>query len=56
MHEYKLKKKREGKLWTYTYENNPKALIEYVFIKKKWKNSAVNYEVYSSFVGVSSDH
>ena len=48
--------KREGKLWTYTYANNSKAQMDYVFIKKKWKNSAMNYEAYSSFEGVSSDH
>ena len=40
--------KREGKLWTYTYANNSKALIDYVFINKKWKNSAMNCEAYSS--------
>ena len=34
--------KREGKLWTYTYANNNKAQIDYVFINKKWKNSAMN--------------
>ena len=48
--------KREGKLWTYTYTNNSKAQIDYVFINKKWKNSAMNCEAYSSFEGVSSDH
>ena len=48
--------KREGKLWTYTYANNSKAQIDYVFINKKWKNSAMNCEAYSSFEGVSSDH
>ena len=48
--------KREGKLWTYTYVNNSKAQIDYVFINKKWKNSAMNCEAYSSFEGVSSDH
>ena len=48
--------KREGKLWTYTYANNSKAQIDYVFINRKWKNSAMNCEVYSSFEGVSSDH
>ena len=47
---------REGKLWTYTYRNNSKAQIDYVFINKKWKNSAINCEAYSSFEGVSSDH
>ena len=48
--------KREGKLWTYTYANNSKAQIDYVFINKKWKNSAMNCKTYSSFEGVSSDH
>ena len=48
--------KREGKLWTYTYANNSKAQIDYVFINKKWKNSAMNCEAYSSFEGVSCDH
>ena len=48
--------KRERKLWTYTYANNSKAQIDYVFINKKWKNSAMNCEAYSSFEGLSSDH
>ena len=48
--------KRERKLWTYTYANNTKAQIEYVFINKKWNNSALNCEAYSSFEGVSSNH
>ena len=48
--------KREGKLWTYTYANNNKAQIDYVFINRKWKNSAMNCEAYTSFEGVSSDH
>ena len=48
--------KREGKLWTYTYANNTKAQIDYVLINKKWKNSAMNCEAYSSFEGVSTNH
>ena len=48
--------KREGKRWTYTYANNSKAQIDYVLINKKWKNSAMNCEPYSSFEGVFSDH
>ena len=46
--------KKEGKLWTYT--NNTKAQIDYIFINKKWNNSVLNCEAYSSFEGVSSDH
>ena len=48
--------KREGKLWTYNYANNNKAQIDYIFRNKKWKNSAMNCEAYSSFEGVSSAH
>ena len=48
--------KREGKLWTYTYANNSKAQIDYVFINKKSKNSALNCEDTHSFECVSSDH
>ena len=49
-------RKREGKLWTYKYANNSKPQIDYVFINRKWKNSAMNCEAYSSSEGVSSDH
>ena len=45
--------KTERKLWIYTYVNNSKAQIDYVFINKKWENSAINCEAYSSFEGVS---
>ena len=47
---------KEGKLWTYTYTNNNKAQIDNVFINKKWKDSAMNCNAYSSIKGVSSDH
>ena len=55
MPQYKLSK-REGKLWTHTYANKSKAQIDYLFINRKWKNSAMNCEAYSTFEGVSSDH
>ena len=55
MPQYKLSKK-EWKLWTNTYANDSKAQIDYVFINRKWKNSAMNCEAYSSFEGVYSDH
>ena len=48
--------KREGKLWTHTYVNKSKAQIDYLFINRKWKNSAMNCEAYSTLEGVSSDH
>ena len=46
---------RKGKVWTCAYTNNAKTQIDYVFIDKKWNNSALNGEAYSSFEGVSSD-
>ena len=48
--------RKKGKLWTYTYANNTKVQINNVFINKKWNNSALNCEAYSSFECVSSDH
>ena len=48
--------KREGKSWTYTYANKVKAQIENILINKKWNNSTLNCEAYSSFEVVSSDH
>ena len=48
--------KRKGKLSTYTYANNAKAQIGYILMNKKWNNSTLNYEPYSSFECVSSDH
>ena len=47
--------KRKGKLWTNTDANNAKAQID-ILINKKWNNSALNFEAYSSFEGESSDH
>ena len=55
MSQYKLTKKGRN-LWTYTYANNNKAQIDYVFINKNWKNSAVNCEAYPSLKGASSYH
>ena len=48
--------KRKGKLGTFTYPNCAKALIDYIFVNKKWIKSALNCEAYSFFEGVSSDH
>ena len=43
--------------WTFLQTaNNPKAEIDYIFMNKKWINSALNNDAYSSFEGMSSDH
>ena len=43
-------------IFIYVYANNTKAQIDYVFINKKWNNSALNCKAYSSFEGVSSNY
>ena len=48
------KKKKEGKLGTYTDPNNAKAYLDYILIR--CMNSNFNCAVYSSFEGLSSDH
>ena len=48
--------KRKGKLWTYTYANNTKALTDCAFINIIWNNCVLNCKAYSFFEGVSSDH
>ena len=45
----KFKKKMERKLWNNIYLNNSKAQLNYILIKKKWMNIAVNCEAYSVF-------
>ena len=39
----------------YTYPNNAKAQLDNILINRKWINSSLNYEAYSSFKEVSSD-
>ena len=41
---------------TIIYANNTKAQIDYVFINKKWNNSAFNCEAYFSFKVVTYNH
>ena len=48
--------KRKGKLWTFEYPNGEKAQLDFVMINKKWRNSALNCEAYSTFLTVGSDH
>jgi exonuclease III len=48
--------KKCGKLWTHTYPNGVKAQLDYMLVNRKWINSVINCEAYSTFEGVSSDH
>ena len=47
---------RKGKLWFNIYANNAKTQIDNILINKKWNNSTLNCEAYSSFEGVFFDH
>ena len=48
--------KRTGKLWTHMSPNGDKSQTDYILIKNKWKNSALNCEAYNRFGMVGSDH
>ena len=45
-----------GRRWTHTYPNSSKAQLDYIFLNKKWKNSAMNCRAYNTFDSVKSDH
>ena len=48
--------KDRNKQWTHIYPNGVKAQLDYIFINKKWINSAMNCQPYNSFRSVYSDH
>ena len=48
--------KRTGQKWTHKSPNNYSSQIDYIFINRKWKNSAQNCRDYNTFVNVASDH
>ena len=49
--------KRRGKLWTYLSDMTlTKAQIDYICIRKKWRNTLKNTEAYESFKSMGSDH
>ena len=45
-----------GKLWTYIGPGGYKSQIDYIIIRKKWRNSLLNAEPYNSFSSIGSDH
>ena len=49
-------RKRVGKLWTFIGPGGHKAQIDYIIVRRKWRNSVLNCEAYSSFASVGSDH
>ena len=49
-------RKPQRKLWTFKYPDSTKAQIDYILVRKKWRNSLHNAEAYSTFSTVGSDH
>ncbi|KAI8484256.1 hypothetical protein Bbelb_380410 [Branchiostoma belcheri] len=48
--------KKAGKLWTFISPGGMKYQLDYVHIRREWRNSMLNVEAYSSFASVGSDH
>ena len=48
--------KPKTKLWTHKSPRGSLAQLDYIFVNKKWKNSALNCQAYNTFEGVKSDH
>ena len=44
-----------NKLWTYMYPCCRKYQLDYILIRKKWRNSITNVEAYSTFSSIGSD-
>ena len=52
-----LFRKRTGKLWTImSNSTGAKTQVDYILIRRKWKNSLHNCKAYNSFRSVGSDH
>ena len=48
--------KPANKLWTFQLPSGKRTQIDYVLVRKKWKNSIMNCQAYTSFSSVGSDH
>ncbi|XP_072033056.1 uncharacterized protein [Amphiura filiformis] len=48
--------KKKSKLWTCVLPSGFRAQLDYVLIRKKWKNCVINTQAYNSFASTGSDH
>ena len=48
--------KKMNKMWTYMDLSGRKYQLDYILIRKKWRNSNTNVEAYSSISSTGSDH
>jgi hypothetical protein len=50
-------RKKQGKRWTYWDRcTGMKRQLDYILVRRKWRNSVLNAEPYNSFCTVGSDH
>ena len=45
-----------SKLWTFQHPSASRSQIDYILIRKKWRNSIRNCQSYSTFSSIGSDH
>ncbi|XP_071480868.1 craniofacial development protein 2-like [Diadema antillarum] len=50
-------RKKPGKMWTYLSDMHlSKSQIDFILVRKKWRNSVMNTEAYDFFNSLGSDH
>jgi hypothetical protein len=49
-------RKKESRLWTCSLPSGFKAQLDYILVRKKWRNSVTNSCAYNSFASLGSDH
>ena len=49
-------RKRQGKLWTVQYPDSTKAQVDFILVRRMWRNSIHNAEAFGSFSSVRSNH
>ena len=48
--------KKASKLWTCELPSGYRAQLDYILVRRKWKNSVLNAQAYNSFASIESDH
>ena len=48
--------KKRGKLWAYISPGGSKCQLDYILMRRKWRNSLLNAEAYNTFARVGSDY
>ncbi|XP_068697428.1 craniofacial development protein 2-like [Montipora foliosa] len=48
--------KRPGKLWTFTSRIGSLRQLDYILVRRKWRNSVQDVEAYNTFSTMGSDH